>query len=243
MGITSTLAETAINAAIKIKGTKATIVVAKKPPQYIPVQFNPSEYRITDTTTYSQKERSTNDEPVVNYNGTHLSKLTVKLYFNCDHFMTPSSLVDDTVKFFTDTEDDITETINKITALTRIDGNTHKPPGCIFVWGSLIFVGFIESMGVSYTMFDQNGRPLRAVADLTMSGFNGAANKQQSPMQSPDRTKARTLTEDTSIWGIAEREYGDAREWRRIADANGIMNPLDIPVGKVLRVPSITDRD
>ena len=28
---------------------------------------------------------------------------------------------------------------------------------------------------------------------------------------------------------------------RRIADANDIMNPLDIPVGKVLKVPSINE--
>ena len=62
-----------------------------------------------------------------------------------------------------------------------------------------------------------------------------------SPLLSPDRTKARTMTEDNNIWNIAEKEYGDVREWRRIAEANNIMNPLDIPVGTVLKVPSIND--
>ena len=74
-----------------------------------------------------------------------------------------------------------------------------------------------------------------------MMGYTAVADERSSPLMSPDRTKAKTLTEDSSIFSIAEREYGDAREWRRIADANDIMNPLDIPVGKVLKVPSINE--
>ncbi|MBR6874528.1 MAG: hypothetical protein IKN17_13575 [Ruminococcus sp.] len=244
MGITSTLAKAAVQAVSKIVGSKAVLIVAKDTPEQIPVQFNPAEYSITDGTTYAQKERRKKDEPVVNYSGTQLSRLTVKLYFNSDEFFSASGAISGAVKMLMGgEEDDITKPINKITALTRIDGNTHKPPGCIFVWGSLQFIGYVESVGVSYTMFDKTGKPLRAVVDLAMRGFNGAASERESPFLSPDRTKARTLTEDTSIWGIAEKEYGDAREWRRIADANDIMNPLDIPVGRVLRVPSINDGD
>ena len=90
-------------------------------------------------------------------------------------------------------------------------------------------------------MFDKSGKPLRALVDLKLKGFNGGASEMLSPLLSPDRTKARTMTEDNNIWNIAEKEYGDVREWRRIAEANNIMNPLDIPVGTVLKVPSIND--
>ena len=141
-----------------------------------------------------------------------------------------------------DTSKDITKTIDKITSLTVIDGDTHQPPGVVFVWGSLQFSGYADNVVVTYTMFDNMGKPLRAVVDLTLKGLNGASSEQKSPFMSPDRTKARTMTEDTNIWNMAEKEYGDVREWRRIADANGIMDPLDIPVGKVLRVPSINER-
>ena len=88
---------------------------------------------------------------------------------------------------------------------------------------------------------DKSGKPLRATADLSMNGFNSAVTEQKSPLLSPDRTKARTMTEDNNIWNLAEKEYGDVREWRRIADANDIMNPLDIPVGTILKVPSINE--
>ncbi len=244
MSLTSTLVDAAVKAASKIAGTKAMIIVAGSSVEQIPVQFNPSEYRITDSSSYSQTERRKKDEPVVSYNGSRLSSLSVKLYFNSDEFFSASGAASAAMDMITGADEaDITKSIDKISALTKIDGESHKPPGCVFVWGSLQFAGYAESVGVTYTMFDKTGKPLRAVVDLTMRGFNGALSERESPFMSPDRTKARTMTEDASIWSIAQKEYGDVREWRRIADANDIMNPLDIPVGRVLRVPSINGRD
>ena len=244
MSLTSTLVDAAVKAASKIAGTKAMIIVAGSSVEQIPVQFNPSDYRITDSSSYSQTERRKKDEPVVSYNGSRLSSLSVKLYFNSDEFFSASGAASAAMDMITGADEaDITKSIDKISALTKIDGESHKPPGCVFVWGSLQFAGYAESVGVTYTMFDKTGKPLRAVVDLTMRGFNGALSERESPFMSPDRTKARTMTEDASIWSIAQKEYGDVREWRRIADANDIMNPLDIPVGRVLRVPSINGRD
>ena len=244
MSLTSTLVDAAVKAASKIAGTKAMIIVAGSSVEQIPVQFNPSEYRITDSSSYSQTERRKKDEPVVSYNGSRLSSLSVKLYFNSDEFFSASGAASAAMDMITGADEaDITKSIDKISALTKIDGESHKPPGCVFVWGSLQFSCYAESVGVTYTMFDKTGKPLRAVVDLTMRGFNGALSERESPFMSPDRTKARTMTEDASIWSIAQKEYGDVREWRRIADANDIMNPLDIPVGRVLRVPSINGRD
>ncbi len=241
MGITSALSQAAVKAAGKIIGTKAMIIVEGSEANPITVQFNPSEYSIKDSSQYSQRTRRKEDEPVVNYNGNNLSTLNVKLYFNDDSFSSAGSIVKSVTSLFTDSGQDMTKTINKLSSLTRIDGDNHKPPGCIFVWGSLQFSGYAESVGVTYTMFDKSGKPLRAEVDLTLRGFNGGASEMLSPLLSPDRTKARTMTEDNNIWNIAEKEYGDVREWRRIAEANDIMNPLDIPVGTVLKVPSIND--
>ena len=38
---------------------------------------------------------------------------------------------------------------------------------------------------------------------------------------------------------IAHEEYDDAGEWRRIADANGIMDPREVKPGTVLMLPPI----
>ncbi len=241
MGFTSTLTNAAVKVAESIKSEKATLVIQGDSTEQVPVQFNPSEYRITSRSEYSQKSRRKKDEPVVSFNGNKLSTLNVKLYFDCDELTSLASLAGDAVSMITgqSSDNDITKTIDKITALTRISGDNHMPPGVVFVWGSLMFSGYADNVTVTYTMFDKKGKPLRAIVDLTISGVNGSSDERSSPFMSPDRTKARTLTEDSSIWSIAEKEYGDAREWRRIADANGIMNPLEIPVGTVLSVPAI----
>ncbi|MBQ9382942.1 MAG: hypothetical protein IJT87_01775 [Ruminiclostridium sp.] len=241
MGFSSTLTNAAVKIAEKLRSEKATLVIQGDSTEQVPVQFNPSEYRITSRSEYSQKARRKKDEPVVSFNGNKLSTLNVKLYFDCDEVTSLSSVAGAVKGLITGESDekDITKTIDKITSLTRISGDNHMPPGVVFVWGSLMFSGYADNVAVTYTMFDKKGKPLRAIVDLTISGMNGASDERSSPFNSPDRTKARTLTEDSSIWSIAGKEYGDAREWRRIADANGIMNPLEIPVGTVLSVPAI----
>ena len=48
-----------------------------------------------------------------------------------------------------------------------------------------------------------------------------------------------TVTKGDSLSAIAEREYGDAKQWRRIYDANKdtIKNPDLIYPGQTLRLP------
>ena len=242
MGFTSTIKQAGLRAASSLMGSKATILVMGNTVEQIPVQFNPAEYQITDGTAYNQKPRRKNDEPLLDFNGVSLSTLRVQLIFNSAEFTSAASLIKAGMALFTDEgPEDISKTISKISALTRIDGEKHQPPGCMFVWGSLQFAGYMQNVGVTYTMFDKTGRPLRATVDIVMQGFNNPTDEKSSPLMSPDRTKARTMTEDSSLWSLAEKEYGDAREWRRIAEANNIRNPLDIPVGRMLKVPSIND--
>ena len=243
MPLSTTLKNLATTAIAKFVGMPASLIILKQPnPEAIPIQFNPSEYKITDRSTYSERERTRKDDPVVSFGGNPMSTLTVRLYFNDDEPMSITSAVSAVSDILTGkAKDGMTKTIAKISSLTKIDGETHAPPNAAFIWGSTQFIGFVQNVSTAYTMFDKSGKPLRATVDLTMMGYTAVADERSSPLMSPDRTKAKTLTEDSSIFSIAEREYGDAREWRRIADANDIMNPLDIPVGKVLKVPSINE--
>ena len=42
-----------------------------------------------------------------------------------------------------------------------------------------------------------------------------------------------------SIHSVAHTAYGDATLWRRIAEANGIDDPLSLPRGTVLSIPTL----
>lgn len=243
MGFSQTLKDYGKKLIGKFVGQNAAIIVNGDTSKPIMAQFNPAEYRIIERTEYSEEERRKENAPSVQFKGKPLSTLNVKLYFDCDVIPSVASAVTGAINFLTGKDSGgISETINKLLALTIIDGEGHEPPSVEFIWGSTDFIGYAESVAATYTMFDNKGKPLRAVVDLTLRGNNGFVSEKKSPLMSPDRTKARVMTEDSNIWNIARKEYGDVREWRRIADANGIMNPLDIPVGEVLRVPSINDK-
>jgi nucleoid-associated protein YgaU len=59
------------------------------------------------------------------------------------------------------------------------------------------------------------------------------------PLLSADRTKRRVLKQGDTLQSLATQEYDDPRQWRAIAQANNIDNPLTISVGQGLIIPSL----
>lgn len=59
-------------------------------------------------------------------------------------------------------------------------------------------------------------------------------------LRSPDQTKAYIASAGETITRIAERASGDPRDWRAIADANRIEDPLALVPGMRLAVPATT---
>ncbi|SPE38470.1 Peptidoglycan-binding LysM (fragment) [Candidatus Sulfopaludibacter sp. SbA3] len=57
---------------------------------------------------------------------------------------------------------------------------------------------------------------------------------------SADVAKTHVVRRGDRISGIARAQYSDASLWRPIADANRIKDPLRLPVGRTLLIPSLT---
>jgi nucleoid-associated protein YgaU len=89
-------------------------------------------------------------------------------------------------------------------------------------------------------MFLADGKPCRATANLSIKQAETAQEQlQKTPNNSPDHTKRRTLKMGETLALIAHEEYDDPGEWRRIADANDIIDPRDVKPGTVLTLPPI----
>ena len=89
-------------------------------------------------------------------------------------------------------------------------------------------------------MFDTFGKPIRAKMDITIKeAQEEGITKKTEPFESPDRTKYKTVVEGSSLWNIAYEQYGDCGKWRLIAKANGLLNPLNIYPGQVLKIPAL----
>lgn len=196
------------------------------------VMFNPESYNLSFSAAYSEKKVAGLDGPISQYVAGESQTLDMTLYFNTYKMPTLTSPHESGT--------DVTKLTRKLAALVFIKGSLHRPPKVTFRWGGLNFTGVITSVKQTYTMFLSDGMPVRAKVDLTFKSLlDVKTSKMVSPFESPDRTKVRTLRDGDSLWNFAWEEYGDAEQWRVIAAANGIMNPLDIETGQRIKLPAL----
>jgi hypothetical protein len=125
-------------------------------------------------------------------------------------------------------------------ALALIDSDLHRPPLLLVSWGTLMFKCVVESISHRFTMFLESGIPVRATVTLALRQAKSATEQQEEiKKQSPDHAKIHAVQRGESLQMIAAREYEDPAEWRRIADANGIDDPLQLEPGRRLMIPPI----
>jgi hypothetical protein len=188
------------------------------------VLFNPKEYSVQKSVQWEPHKAPGLDTPEQEFTSGNPAVLSVELFF-------------DTYENKTDVRKGHTD---KIMALALVDADKHRPPLVMFSWGGFQFKGVIESLALRYTMFLPDGKPCRATANISIKEAQTAKEQlQKNPRNSPDHTKRRTVKMGETLALIAHEEYDDSAEWRRIADANGIMDPKDVKPGTVLTLPPI----
>lgn len=202
----------------------------------IEVLFNPSEYQLTDGSSYSEKKIPGLDGPIIQYISGDATELSLSLFL--DTYVPKSTSL---ISFGPPKEStDVSIITKQIADATSIDGSMHRPPKVTFKWGSLNFEGVVTKMNHTYTMFTESGMPVRAKVSLTFKSLISLKDtKRKSPFESPDRTKYRTLRQGMGLWDIANMEYGDPDMWKVIARENGILNPLEVRPGQVVKLPAL----
>ena len=218
--------------------TKAKLEIEKEVGMsIIEVLFNPSEYQLTDGASYSEKKIPGLDGPILQYISGDATELSLNLFLDTYVLPAASSLISvGTPKQSTD----VSNITKQIADATSIDGSMHRPPKVTFRWGSLNFQGVVTKMNHTYTMFTESGMPVRAKVSLTFKSLISLKDtKRKSPFESPDRTKYRTLRQGMGLWDIANMEYGDPDMWKVIARENGILNPLEVRPGQVVKLPAL----
>jgi hypothetical protein len=206
----------------------------------IQVMFNPQEYNLDTGANYSQVDVPGLDGPITQFISGKSDILNIKLMFNTYKPPKYDASTGQVVEVSDNEMEAVTQYTSKIYNLTKIKGILHRPPKCVFKWGSLQFTGVVTEVKQKFTMFLESGKPVRAVVSVTFqSVLDPILSKKMSPWESPDRTKYRLLDESSSLWQLAYEEYGDADYWKVIAKANGIRNPLEITAGMEVVLPPI----
>lgn len=203
---------------------KATIMPQSPPgAAAIAVLFNPTHYGLGASNQLAEIGIPGLPAPILQYLRGASRALTMQLFF--DTYETGES-----VATYTDA----------VYSLLNIEVTTHAPPICVFRWGSLTFTGVVERVEGQFTLFLNNGMPVRATLDVT---FREVVDLQTAvrgtPTHSADHATTHTVVRGETLSGIAAQQYGDPGQWRPIADANQLDNPRLITAGQVLAIPPL----
>lgn len=197
----------------------------------IACMFNPSQYSVSESTGYASQKGVSQGDAIPQYTGGNTSSLSISIYYDTTENLgqQPDEVKGKSVMSY----------VQAVSALMQVEGDLHKPPDVEFIWGDFSYKGVLTSLKKDFSYFDTGGKPLRVRMDLTISGVPKIPSAVASPNNSPDRTKYRKVQEGMNLWKLAWDEYGDCERWKDIARFNGLMNPLDIKPGQILKLPAL----
>ena len=198
-------------------------------PKEIVVQFNPTEYTLAKGAQIGEVAINGLDSPILQFIRGQNEKLTLDLFFDTAAEETQGQ------------KRDVREMTNSIYQLVKIQPATHAPPRLRFTWGQgLSFKAIVENVQQKFTLFSEDGVPLRATVTVAFREYKTLKEQlQELNLQSRDHTRTRTVRRGDTLAKIAAEEYRDPALWRPIADANGIVDPLALTPGMELEIPPV----
>lgn len=190
----------------------------------VQVLFNPAEYAFEKSNRFAEVRIPGLGSPLLQFVRGDIKTFSMELFF-------------DTYEKRTDVRDHT----NKMVALLDIDPSTHAPPVCLFSWGNMQFTCVLENIRQRFTMFLENGIPVRSTLGVVFKEYTAPEiEARRRPLQSSDHITYRVVKEGDTLSGIAGEEYNDPMKWRPIAQFNGIDNPRTLRSGRVLTIPPLS---
>jgi nucleoid-associated protein YgaU len=195
--------------------------------------FNPSDYTVSKANQWSDGRQLSEEFPQREFIGGEPRELTLTLLFDAadtDH----DDVADVTDQLFT---------MLDVQPEVESGKKTARPPTVTFTWGQVSsFTAVATQLRVRYTLFDVDGTPLRAVADITLTQVEKVVGAGGGARQNPTTSgiagvRLHVVRDGDSLQSISYAMYGDATRWRTIAESNGIDDPLALPRGQTLTIP------
>lgn len=214
--------------------------------EFIPIQFNPTEFTLSKGTQLAEIAIPGLDTPLVQFVRGQAETLTLDLFF------------DTTEQGMGKKATSVATLTDQIYQLMKIQPDTHAPPVCAFLWGDTFpgdyvsekvggnqrrndFQCVVENIKQRFTLFSPEGVPLRAILTVTLREYKTLDEQlKHLNLNSPDKTQVHVVKRGDTLSGIAGSHYTMPGLWRAIAGENGIDDPRRLEAGTFLRVPAIS---
>lgn len=192
-------------------------------------KFNPKEYSITKSANWSRtSSQGADGAGPAQWAGTAPRTMTLKIFLDQSETAGGDILAD-------------AELLFSCCAPTPESLRAKAPSGpyVLFGWGSTTtFTAFVRTVTLDYTMFRPNGKPYRGTATLTVEEVEVPTPRQNPTSGTLTANRTHVVRAGDSLPLIAHDEYRDPGRWRVIAEANGIDDPLRLPIGLRLLLPA-----
>jgi len=193
--------------------------------------FNPSEYTLSKQNQWESGTAKGKNVPKIKFTQGGAETLKLQLFF--DTYAEKADVRGHTDKLW--------KMMLVATDKKNQKNEKGEPPRVAFSWGKFYFEAVIVSLSQKFTLFLNDGTPVRTTVDVT---FQQVDDKQEHHGQNPTSGGGPALRTHTVRAGdrldlIAYQAYEDASQWRLIAQANGILNPLRLREGQQLIVPPL----
>ncbi|MFL6120725.1 LysM peptidoglycan-binding domain-containing protein [Actinophytocola sp.] len=194
-------------------------------------QFNPNTLSLAKTTEWRRKPaRMAEEASLPEFVGSGPRALSVSVFL--DATATHDNSVEERVEKLM---------IACVPTRASIQKRTPASPWVRFEWGtarSVSFDGVLANLSVDYSLFDVDGKPLRATCALSIEEAGASILGQNPTSGSREARRTHRVVAGDSLPQLAFREYGDATAWRVIAEANDIDDPMVLAPGTELLVPA-----
>ncbi len=204
----------------------------------VEVLFNPNEYSLNKDNNYAQAAVPGLSSPLLQFVHGNLRTLDMELFFDSYEQHKHGS------RTLNQPLDDVRKLTQPVVDLLAINPDTHAPPVALFNWGGLTFKGVLAKVAQRFTMFLDNGIPIRARLTVTLNEYKTASEEaKEIKRQTADFTRSYVVGDGETLSSIATHIYKDATKWRPIAIANRLEDPRRLPTGLALTIPPLPYRD
>jgi hypothetical protein len=208
----------------------ATISNVNNTAEIVRFMFNPHEFSINKTITWSPEGGAGQNIPQYVYDRTSAPTISLTLHFDSQDLKKDVR--------------DFTYLLWKFTMVdeSRINQTTGKgePPPVAFEWGRLYFKAVITRLSEKFTLFDIQGTPLRCEIGIDLTLYEGlqtyqkqgtGALRQATGNETPRIT---LMAQGQRLDQIAAQNGGQSSNYRNVAASNNIDNPQRVPPGTKL---------